>query len=95
MQEEKAALEVLAEELKALKREHAVGLKDLEEAKAALVKQEEAANKLAASLESRLASAMEQVSTSTWVIQIRLFILLRGKSGFYIAYSDSCAAAIN
>ena len=63
MQEEKAALEVLAEELKALKRDHVVVLKDLEEAKAALVKQEETANKLAASLESRLASETEQVCT--------------------------------
>lgn len=54
-------LEAQSEEFKVLKREHAVVAKDLEEAKAALVKQEENANKLTASLESSLTTAASQV----------------------------------
>ena len=62
VQEEKAALESQAEELKVLRREHAVVTKDLDEARAALVKQEESSNKLAASLEASLAGTKGQVS---------------------------------
>ena len=54
VRQEKAALELLAEELKVLKPQHASVCKDLEEAKAALLKQELQAGKLTGSLEERM-----------------------------------------
>lgn len=59
---EKKELQVQAEELKVLKREHDVVKRDLEEAKAALMKQEDQANKLSSALEQRLATAASEMS---------------------------------